>query len=432
MGHPEDHRRSAPGAPLLSACLIVRDEEKNLQACFDSMDRLAPTLAEVCVYDTGSVDGTVELCRARGAKVVEGFWDGDFGRARNEALSLATAAWALIIDADEEVIANGAVLSRLLNDPQAGQIDVFNAPLTHVDDSGRTIGHSSYGALLRISEVQYVGKIHEVALRRDGLPTRTVDLDESVLTFRHTGYATPAIRRAKAERNAAAAAVDLAQARQACDRQRLGEAYYHSARSILRLGNEEEALNQLLAAWECFENGSLGRDRTLRHLVPLMVKCGDQDAALRLIGRYYEADGAPELVRLLLAQLALNTGRPGEALAALDTIPDAGNETREVHPRDVLALRIRTLDALQRHDEALACCLVLVARYGDLSRVGELLARAEGQSGPALAALLDIPPGAPWRLGLVSELRHGGPLGVAVAQALLTHGRSAEPAGRAP
>lgn len=199
--------------PLLGACLIVRDEENNLPACFDSLDTLAPTLAEVCVYDTGSVDGTVELCRARGAKVVEGYWDGDFARARNEALAMTSATWTLIIDADEQLIADQDVLSDLLSSTQAAGVDVFNAPLTHVDDEGRPIGRSSYGALLRVAAVRYVGKIHEVALRTDGVATRSRDVDESVLTFRHTGYATAEIRRAKAERNAAAAAADVEMAR---------------------------------------------------------------------------------------------------------------------------------------------------------------------------------------------------------------------------
>lgn len=414
-----DHIPPPADAPLLSACLIVRDEETNLPACFDSMDRLAPVLGEVCVYDTGSVDGTVELCRARGATVVEGYWDGDFGRARNEAMSMTSATWTLIIDADEQVIADPEVLRSLLTGPWAAGVDVFNAPLTHVDDAGRPIGRSSYGALLRVSSVRYVGKIHEVALRTDGAHTRASDLDESLLTFRHTGYATAEIRRAKAERNAAAAAADVEAATAEGDPQRLGEAHYHHARSLVRLGDDNEAVEEFRRAWACFGNGSLGRDRVAVHLVPSLLARGLVEEAVALVGDHHRNAGSPTLVRVLLARISLAVDRPGEALDSLSRIPPEGDPEHEVEPSDVLALRAEVLDRLGRPDEALAACLLLVSEHGQLVRVRDLLARTAGQSPAALAALLQGAAVKPWYSNLLSELRQAGGLGEDIAERLV-------------
>ena len=50
----------------ISACVIVKDEEKNLPRWLDSVKRIAE---EIVVVDTGSSDGTVAIAEAAGAKV---------------------------------------------------------------------------------------------------------------------------------------------------------------------------------------------------------------------------------------------------------------------------------------------------------------------------------------------------------------------------
>ena len=79
-----------PPLCVLSVCLIVKDEEQLLPSCLESIADLAD---EIVVYDTGSTDRTIELARAAGARVIEGYWDESFARARNAAL--AAGAWRL-------------------------------------------------------------------------------------------------------------------------------------------------------------------------------------------------------------------------------------------------------------------------------------------------------------------------------------------------
>jgi len=86
-----------PRRPL-SLCVITRDEERNLARCLDS----AAFADDVVVLDSGSTDGTVELARARGARVFVEPFRGHVAQ-KNRAIELAKHAWVLSLDADEEV-----------------------------------------------------------------------------------------------------------------------------------------------------------------------------------------------------------------------------------------------------------------------------------------------------------------------------------------
>lgn len=94
---------------LLSAALIVKNEEKFLGTCLRSLKGLAD---EVVVVDTGSTDGTPDIAIAEGARLYRRPWTGDFSAARNEAIKLARGDWILYIDADERVSGGDLELVR--------------------------------------------------------------------------------------------------------------------------------------------------------------------------------------------------------------------------------------------------------------------------------------------------------------------------------
>ncbi len=82
----------------LSLCMIVKNEELNLDSCLKSVRTLVD---EIIIVDTGSTDRTIEIARSYGAKIHIFLWNNDFSSARNEALKYATGEWILILDADE-------------------------------------------------------------------------------------------------------------------------------------------------------------------------------------------------------------------------------------------------------------------------------------------------------------------------------------------
>ena len=85
---------------MLSLSMIVRDEEARIEDCLKSVKGFAD---EMVLLDTGSVDGTIALAEACGARVERMDWPGDFAPARNAALELVQGDWVLVLDADEEL-----------------------------------------------------------------------------------------------------------------------------------------------------------------------------------------------------------------------------------------------------------------------------------------------------------------------------------------
>ena len=83
---------------LLSACLIVKNEELTLEKCLSSLKDIVD---EIIVVDTGSTDKTVEIAERFTSNIYFYEWDNNFANARNESLRHASGDYVLIIDADE-------------------------------------------------------------------------------------------------------------------------------------------------------------------------------------------------------------------------------------------------------------------------------------------------------------------------------------------
>jgi len=122
--------------PQLSAIVITRNEADNIGDCLGSLD----FCDERIVVDSGSSDATVEIARGKGARVEVHEWRG-FGPQKNYALSLATGAWVLTVDADERVTPElAAAIKAVLNDDSA---DAFEFP-RRSSFCGRPIRHSGW------------------------------------------------------------------------------------------------------------------------------------------------------------------------------------------------------------------------------------------------------------------------------------------------
>ncbi|MBY0585796.1 glycosyltransferase [bacterium] len=84
----------------LSLCMIVRDNERTIEAALTS---IRPWVDEMIVVDTGSKDATPDICRRLGAQVFEFPWCDDFSAARNESLRYATGDWIFWMDSDDTI-----------------------------------------------------------------------------------------------------------------------------------------------------------------------------------------------------------------------------------------------------------------------------------------------------------------------------------------
>jgi tetratricopeptide (TPR) repeat protein len=177
--------------PLLSAALIVRNEERFLEACLRSLDG---RVDEIVVVDTGSTDRSPEIARSLGARLVRRTWDSDFAAARNASVDAALGEWILYIDADEQVVTfdRGAV-ERDLAAPGYACYTVRLRP---------RVGYTRYREhrLFRNRpDLRFRGVIHEslipalTALReREGLC-----VGASAVALEHYGYADPKAKAAR-------------------------------------------------------------------------------------------------------------------------------------------------------------------------------------------------------------------------------------------
>lgn len=90
-----------PGSQLkLSVVLAVRNEEKTLGVCLDSVKHIAD---EIVIVDGESEDRTVEIAKQYGARVIETKNEQMFHINKQKALDAAKGQWILQLDADERV-----------------------------------------------------------------------------------------------------------------------------------------------------------------------------------------------------------------------------------------------------------------------------------------------------------------------------------------
>src|SRR3546814_9326570 len=82
----------------LSACIIAFNEADRIGDCLASL----AFCDEIVVVDSGSVDGTRELCERLGARVLQRLFDG-FRSQKRFAVEQCRHDWVLCLDADEHV-----------------------------------------------------------------------------------------------------------------------------------------------------------------------------------------------------------------------------------------------------------------------------------------------------------------------------------------
>ncbi len=149
-----------PGA--LSFCMIVKNEERDLPGCLDSVRELA---SELVVVDTGSTDGTPGIAAEYGAKVIAfDFTRVNFAGARNAAIEHAACAWILMLDADERLAPGEAarIEPLIAKNENAGY---FLERHNHASDSAGSNAGSNKDYVVRLfpnrAGYRYRGRVHE-------------------------------------------------------------------------------------------------------------------------------------------------------------------------------------------------------------------------------------------------------------------------------
>lgn len=175
--------------PKISLSMIVKNEEKMLEGCLDSVRSFVD---EIVIVDTGSSDNTVKIAQKYNAKVFHFEWNDNFSDARNFALKHANGDWILYLDADERL--NNKNYSSIRNILDTASEDVGALLCTieslHRKDDGSSEMHrGSYPRLFRnygYPTIKFTGKVHEQIT--PALRQLNKQIIESDIVIEHLGY----------------------------------------------------------------------------------------------------------------------------------------------------------------------------------------------------------------------------------------------------
>ena len=185
-------RRNVSSTIVLSACLIVKNEEQRLAQCLESLRSLAD---EIILVDTGSSDRTLAIAEEYQAKVFHFEWCDDFSQARNYAIAQAKGKWILVIDADEVVEPKAiATLQRVMKCDDYLAVNILRSEIG--------AAQAPYSLVLRLfrnhSAIAFTGIYHEsidqsvVALQAQEPHWQVVNVEVPVLL--HYGYTSSEIQ----------------------------------------------------------------------------------------------------------------------------------------------------------------------------------------------------------------------------------------------
>jgi len=177
----------------LSLCMIVKNEEKNLNRCLESVKDIVD---EIIIVDTGSTDNTIKIAEKYNAKIFHYKWDNSFANARNYSLSKASKDWILIMDADDELVSEDKEkLLNLINNKNIKLNAFLGETLSY---SGDSPDHNIYSNLnIRLIRngkgYKFQGDIHEQII--PGIEDRNKEgiIGISDIRFYHYGYLTKTV-----------------------------------------------------------------------------------------------------------------------------------------------------------------------------------------------------------------------------------------------
>ena len=183
----------------ISACVIVKNEEKNIARWLANMQQIAD---EIIVVDTGSTDSTLAILGQAGIKPYHFAWCNDFAAAKNYAIQQATGDWIVFLDADEYFDAKSvqcfrAEMARYHRNKKMGAI---MCQLVNIDTDNRNkiISTMIQVRIFRNSKyIRYKNPVHEQLVAEPG---KYIMQKNFSLQIMHTGYSASIVR-AKAERN---------------------------------------------------------------------------------------------------------------------------------------------------------------------------------------------------------------------------------------
>lgn len=286
----------------ISLCIIVKNEEKKLEACIKSVKALVD---EIIVVDTGSEDNTKKIAAKYTDKIFDFLWKNDFSAARNYGISQTENEFVLIMDADE-VIMDGQ-REELLFFAEKYPQEIGRPLFTNVYERQGQIYKEKerIGRFFSKEYYKFDGIIHEQIVSMDGICRKSYDLPLQIF---HSGYnGNIEERKQKAKRNISLLLLAQEAGRDPYLCYQIGKSYFMSEDYSNASKYFEEAL-------------SFDLDISLEYVIDLvetygysLVNAGQYKEALKLLNIYDEFSDSADFL-FLIAHVYMNNGYYDKAI----------------------------------------------------------------------------------------------------------------------
>lgn len=245
------------GNKSVSLCMIVKNEEKFLEKCLNSV---LDIVDEIIIVDTGSTDKTVDIAKKFNAQVFNYEWNDSFSDARNFSLSKATKDWILIMDGDDVFEENDK--NKFKDLLKTTEYDgYFFKTISYVMENNTYdfVYNSNLRLLKNNKEYEFIGTIHEQICNKSHETDYSKFKVEDILVH-HNGYLPSTVReKDKRSRNIPLIKKEL---------QKNPNNPFHN----FNLGNEYMALGELENALQCYNIAYNNMDIKSGYASKLIVK----------------------------------------------------------------------------------------------------------------------------------------------------------------
>lgn len=145
----------------ISLCMIVKNEEKILARCLDTV---ADLMDEINIIDTGSTDKTKEVAAKYTDKIYDYRWIDDFADARNFSFSKATMDYIYAPDADEVLDEENRSKFKVLKECMMPEVEMVQMKYVTISEYGNLLNaKKEYRPKLfkRLRTFTWIDPIHE-------------------------------------------------------------------------------------------------------------------------------------------------------------------------------------------------------------------------------------------------------------------------------
>lgn len=278
--------------PHLTLSMIVKNEEKHLSGCFDSVKGLVD---EIILTDTGSTDRTLEIAKEYGAKIYHFAWINDFSAARNYSLKYSTGDWILYLDADERLSPKSIEEVRRIISRKTDE--AYQCSVNSIDEVNHVPHFISYPRLFRNNpKLEFTGRVHEQII--PSLQKLNYKFKNSGIEIIHLGYnvATDIIKE-KAKRNLDLLLKDYAENKSAYGAFQIGQTYN-------ALGDRNSAyiyFNEMVAIHDACPISY--KAHAYRFMASCKLRENKFDEALKFSGEGLKIDKTQPLLNVILAKI---------------------------------------------------------------------------------------------------------------------------------